>query len=173
MLQPYKHKCDVAPLSIDLASVDCENSTPLNTALKGPIILFVGRLNYYKRVKYLLEAVKKVEATLLVVGDGSRQSTLQELAQDYDLSDEIQFLGYLSEERLAAAYRAADAFALPSVEPSEAFGIVQLEAMTRGTPIVNTALPTGVPWVSQEDVTGLTVPPRDSAALAYTQYVTR
>lgn len=166
VLQPHKDKCDVVPLSIDLTSVGCENPAPLNTAPEGPIVLFVGRLNYYKGVEYLVKAMRDVDATLLVAGDGNRRSALQELAQDRGVSNKIQFLGYLSEERLAAAYRAADVFVLPSVEPSEAFGIVQLEAMARGTPVVNTALPTGVPWVSQDDVTGLTVPPRNPAALA-------
>lgn len=166
VLRPYEHKCNVVPLSIDLTSVDRENPSPLNVAPEGPIVLFVGRLNYYKGVEYLVEAMREVDATLLVVGDGNRRSALQELAENRGVSDKVQFLGYLSEERLAAAYRTADVFVLPSVEPSEAFGIVQLEAMARETPVVNTALPTGVPWVSQDGVTGLTVPPRDSAALA-------
>jgi rhamnosyl/mannosyltransferase len=75
-------------------------------------------------------------------------------------------LGYLPESQLASAYRTADLFVLPSVEPSEAFGIVQLEAMARETPVVNTSLPTGVPWVSPDGKTGITVPPGEADVLA-------
>lgn len=161
-----KKKCSIVPLSVDLDAIDAENPTELDIDTTGPVVLFVGRLNYYKGVEYLVDAMGEIEATLLVAGDGERRSALKQRARERGVDDQIQFLGYVSDTKLASAYRAADLFVLPSVEPSEAFGIVQLEAMARELPVVNTSLPTGVPWVSQDGETGLTVPPRDATALA-------
>lgn len=168
VLEPYKEKCEVIPLSVDLEAIDTEKPSvlTLDPEPTGPVILFVGRLNYYKGVEYLIDAMQRVDGTLLIAGDGDRRATLENRAHEQDVADQVRFLGYVSETRLASVYRRADLFVMPSVEPSEAFGIVQLEAMARGLPVVNTSLPTGVPWVSKDGETGLTVPPRDAVALA-------
>jgi rhamnosyl/mannosyltransferase len=167
-LAPHAHKCTVIPLSIDVGEYERERTEDMNlpTDSDQPLLLFVGRLNYYKGLKYLIDAMQSVDASLMIVGDGERQDALETQAKELGVDDRVMFTGYVSQDRLHNYYEAADVFILPSVEPSEAFGVVQLEAMAYETPVVNTSLPTGVPWVSQDGKTGLTVEPRDSDALA-------
>lgn len=171
-LAPHAEKCSIVPLSIDLdefgRSIDTDDTTDsaLPTDPDRPTLLFVGRLNYYKGVEYLIDAMRSVDAQLLVVGDGERRTSLERQAREHGLADDITFLGKVPDDTLKRCYAAADVFVLPSVAPSEAFGVVQLEAMAYGTPVVNTDLPTGVPWVSTDGETGLTVPPKDADALA-------
>ena len=90
------------------------------------------------------------------------EAELKQLAKDLP----VHFLGNLSDEDLNSAFADCDIFILPSVENSEAFGIVQQEAMLFGKPVINTNLPTGVPYVSIHQKTGLTVPPYHIQALA-------
>jgi glycosyltransferase involved in cell wall biosynthesis len=78
----------------------------------------------------------------------------------------VFFLGQRSDADVAACMRDCDIFVLPSVHNSEAFGLVQLQAMCFAKPVINTNLPTGVPYVSVHEQTGLTVPPGDPAMLA-------
>ena len=167
-LQPHTDRCEVAPLSVDLEEFESYDGPEydLPTDPDRPTLLFVGRLSYYKGVEYLVDAMCDVDADLLVVGDGEERDALESRARDRGVTDRVRFLGRIPDEKLQYCYRAADVFVLPSVAPSEAFGIVQLEAMAVGTPVVNTDLPTGVPWVSRDGETGLTVPPGDADALA-------
>jgi rhamnosyl/mannosyltransferase len=167
-LGQYIEKCEVVPLSIDLSKysqgVPEPNEFPVDAA--EPYILCVGRLNYYKGVEYLIRAIAGIDAPLVVVGDGPRYNALTSLVEDLKLESQVHFLGHVDRTMLQYCYEHADVFVLPSVEPSEAFGVVQLEAMAYETPVVNTSLRTGVPWVSISEETGLTVPPRDADALA-------
>jgi rhamnosyl/mannosyltransferase len=78
----------------------------------------------------------------------------------------VAFVGRIPEEELPAYYQACDIFCLPSVERSEAFGIVQVEAMAAGKPVLCCQLDNGVNWVNPHGVTGLAVAPRDPPALA-------
>lgn len=167
-LQPYEDKCGVVPPSIDVDRYGQYDGPKYDLPGEGdrPTLLFVGRLNYYKGVEYLLDAMQQVDARLLVVGDGNRRESLERRARDREVEDKVHFLGQVPDEKLHYCYDVADVFVLPSVERSEAFGIVQLEAMAYRTPVVNTDLPSGVPWVSQDGETGFTVPPRDTDALA-------
>ena len=167
-LRPHADRCEVVPLSVDLDRFDAYDGPEydLPTDPDRPTLLFVGRLSYYKGVQHLVDAMSDVDADLLVVGDGDRRDEVESRARDRGVTDRVHFLGRVDDELLDYCYREADVFVLPSVAPSEAFGIVQLEAMAVGTPVVNTDLPTGVPWVSRDGETGLTVPPGDARALA-------
>jgi rhamnosyl/mannosyltransferase len=164
-LERHRKKCRVIPLGIDPERFRTRGSRFRSSADEERTVLFVGRLTYYKGVKYLVDAAGEIDGKVLIAGDGPRRNSLEQRAERIPDAD-IEFLGYVPDEDLAEYYRAADVFVLPSIEPSEAFGIVQLEAMAAGTPVVNTDLESGVPWVSQHGETGLTVPPRDPSALS-------
>jgi rhamnosyl/mannosyltransferase len=128
--------------------------------------LFVGRLIYYKGADVLVRAMEGVDADLVLVGRGPLESELRESVVARRMTDRVTFLPNVEQDELVAWYHAADVFALPSVARSEAFGLVQLEAHTSGTPVVSTNLTTGVPYVNEDGVTGLVVEPGDVRALA-------
>ncbi len=131
-----------------------------------PIVLFVGRLIYYKGADVLVRAMEHVDADLVMIGRGPLEGELREIAAARGMSGRIRFLEPVDEPELAAWYRAADVFALPSVARSEAFGLVQIEAHAAGTPVVSTDLTTGVPYANLHERTGLIVPVGDADALS-------
>ena len=169
-LGAFRDKCEIVPFGIDVAWL-CPSHETREEAAKirekygSQIVLFVGRLIYYKGVEYLIRAMKDVSARLLIVGQGALENRLRALTAELQLGDRVVFLGRVADERMPAYYHSCDVFVLPSIACSETFGIVQLEAMACGKPVVNTDLPTGVPRVSRNGETGITVPPADSAAL--------
>jgi len=138
----------------------------IRAEVAGPRILFVGRFVYYKGLDVLIDAMSRCAGTLILVGDGPLSGELHRQVAARGLESRVVFAGSVSNEELPAYYHASDVFVLPSVAESETYGLVQIEAMASGVPVVSTNLPTGVPWVNQDGVTGLVVPPRDTGALA-------
>jgi rhamnosyl/mannosyltransferase len=130
------------------------------------IILGVGRLVYYKGFECLVRAMESVDARLVLVGDGPLRKPLERIAAGLGILHKVEFAGNVSHSELVALYHAAAIFVLPSVARSEAFGIVQLEAMAAGKPVINTSLQSGVPFVSRHEETGLTVAPGHAMAMA-------
>ena len=128
-------------------------------------MLFVGRLRYYKGLDNLIRALPAIPARLLVVGIGPMEEEWKALAADTGAGDKISWLGEVPDVDLPAFYHLADLFVLPASHPSEAFGLVQVEAMAAGLPVVCTELGTGTSYVNRDGVTGLVVPPADPAAL--------
>ena len=131
-----------------------------------PRALFVGRLVYYKGVHVLLEAARDWPGSVVIVGDGPLEAELRDRADALGIADRVHWAGRVADDELPSYYAAADIFVLPSIAPTETFGVSQVEAMASGVPVVSTNLPTGVPWVNQDGVSGLVVEPRDAGALS-------
>jgi rhamnosyl/mannosyltransferase len=127
------------------------------------LVLFVGRLVYYKGADVLVRAMAGLDADLVLVGRGPLGAELRRVA--LEAGTRAVFLPPQDDDELAAWYRAADVLCLPSVARSEAFGLVQIEAHAAGTPVVSTSLPTGVRFANLDGITGLVVPPGDPRAL--------
>jgi glycosyltransferase involved in cell wall biosynthesis len=167
-LSAFHRKCRVIPLGIDPKTF--ENPDPsvvrqIKSRYGNRIVLSVGRLVPYKGMRYLIETMRSVDANLIHIGTGPLNSELTRLANEIGVSSKIQFLGQV--EDLSPYLRAANMLVLPSISRAESFGIVQLEAMAAGIPVINTDIDSGVPEVSLHNVTGLTVPPKDHEALGY------
>ncbi|MDR7415115.1 MAG: glycosyltransferase [Armatimonadota bacterium] len=133
-----------------------------------PVVLYVGRLLRIKGVHHLLGAFPRVlarfpDALLLVVGDGEESRNLRALAQRTGVGPRIAFLGARPHEEVIRCMRAADVFVLPSLV--ESFGIVLLEAMSCGLPVVASRV-MGIPYLVEDGQNGFLVSPQDEAALA-------
>ena len=171
-LAEYRSKCRVLPYGISPENYISIKKIPfLTEKLTNPEnikVFFTGRLVYYKGVDVLVNAFRKVgnNCELFIAGTGILENQLKEKVRKYGLNDRVHFLGFLPEEQLKQAFSDCDIFVLPSVERSEAFGIVQLEAMIYGKPVINTNLPSGVPYVSVHGITGITVQPYNSVQIA-------
>jgi rhamnosyl/mannosyltransferase len=177
VLRQYREKVHVIPLGIHVRDYARVNAARVG-AIRGewspdgaPLLLFVGKLRYYKGLDVLLRAMPQVQgARLLVVGSGPERRALDALARNLKLEERVHFLGELPDDELIALRHAAresgGLFVLPANHRSEAFGMVLLEAMAAGLPLVTTELGTGTSWVNQDGVTGRVLPPNDPAALA-------
>ncbi len=176
-LQRFADKCVIIPLGVDVDRF--QQADPAQVAViraKGaqrPILLFVGRLRYYKGLDDLLRAMALLRdradgfsATLLICGSGPMEAAWRALAQELGLAERVHFLGDVPEEALPALYHAADLYVLPANSRAEAFGVALLEAMAAGLPVISTEVGSGTSYVNIHGETGLIVPPRDPERLA-------
>jgi glycosyltransferase involved in cell wall biosynthesis len=167
-LRGFEAKVRVIPYGIDAARFDpspdvAARAAALRAAWGGgarPVVLAVGRLVGYKGFDVLLRAVAGLDLTTVIVGSGPEEHRLRSLAPPG-----VVFAGQVGDADLPAHYHACDVFCLPSVTIAEAFGVVLLEAMACGKPLVTSALPTGVTAVNRAGSTGLVAPPGEVGAL--------
>lgn len=167
----YADKCTVIPFGVHVdywaALDDSQRRKAADLRATHPrLVLATGRLVPYKGFHVLIEALRHVDATVMIVGEGPLKDDLRQTARRLGVGERFILAGGLSRDDLKIHLHAARVFTLPSVSAAEAFGIVQLEAMAAGLPVINTDLPTGVPHVARDGREGLTVPPGDPAALA-------
>lgn len=170
-LQPFADKCVVAPYGIDVeywgALDDTGRIETDDLRQRYPrMVVSVGRLVPYKGLDVLIRALATVNAQAVIIGEGPLRADLERLATGVGVADRVVFTGRLSRDKIRSALHAAKALAFPSVSRAEAFGIIQLEAMAAGLPVVNTALSTAVPAIARHECEGFTVPPHDDVALA-------
>lgn len=160
---------DYAPLALSPRTAALRDELRARAQGRG-LVFALGRHVYYKGFDVLIEAMQHTDATnalLILGGDGPLRPQLERQAAALGVGDRVVFSGRIPEEDLAAYFNACDVFCLPSVEPSEAFGLVQLEAMACGKPVVCTQLNNGVNVVNVHGQTGFAVPVRDPVALGH------
>jgi rhamnosyl/mannosyltransferase len=168
VLAAYRAKCRVIPFGVRseyFAETDSLSVKRIRNQYGPQILLAVGRLVHYKGFEHLVRAMASAKGRLLLIGCGPDHEALQKLATELKVRDRVVFLNEV--EDLRPYYQAADVFVLPSIMRSEAFGIVQLEAMACGKPIINTRLDSGVNFVAPDGVSALTVQPGNHLQLAH------
>lgn len=166
-LSPFRDRVAVVPFGIDVdrwtpdAALQARAERLRRDAVR-PIVLFAGRHVPYKGLPVLIAAAAPLDVHVAVIGDGPMRGEWEALAARQKKRATFAFHGEVSDDEVRAHLLASRMLVLPSVTRAETFGFVQLEAMASGTPVVSTALPTGVPWVNQS---GIVVPPNDVEAL--------
>lgn len=174
LLQPFRKKCEIIPFCVNenyriegLQYAREQEVIPRKSSYVT--ILFIGRLVWYKGCDILLKAFASIKSRhalrLVIVGTGPAEKKLKLLAKKLKLTN-VRFTGRISEHEKISRIKECDFLVLPSISKSEAFALVQIEAMAFGKPVINTNLPGGVPNVSIDGVTGITVEPGNIAQLA-------
>lgn len=169
-LRGAQNKVNYLPIGVRERAPEPEMVEMIRNQYPGKKIVYsMGRLVEYKGYEYLIEAASLLpdNYVVLIGGSGPLKGELQEMIQKYQLQRKVFILGFIPREVESAYYGACDVFCLSSTIKTEAYAIVQVEAMSCGRPIVATNIPgSGVSWVNQHGVSGLNVEPRSSKELA-------
>jgi len=171
-LKGVRQKCHVVPLGIDSRRFRLKSDTgsssipePMQTDLQ---VLAIGRLTYYKGFEYLIEAAAMAKSVKVnIIGTGDEEQNLKSLVARLGLENRVIFHGALADRELVREIEQCDCLCLPSIERTEAFGVVLLEAMCFGKATVVCDVPgSGMGWLVENGVTGIKVPPANAGSLA-------
>ena len=166
LLREFSEKCHVVPFGIDVSKYDTLVPPARPKPERGGLVLACGRLVPYKGFDVLVRAAAGRGFNVWITGEGRERAHLEQLIRQLDVGDRVHLLGSVPDDELAKLMCTADVFVMPSVTSAETFGLVQLEAMAAGRPIVNTSLDTAVPYVARDGIEAITVPPGDHTKLA-------
>jgi rhamnosyl/mannosyltransferase len=170
VLPTVREKCAVVPFGIPSQgyALDADGRAEAAALRRrhGTFVLFVGRLVHYKGLAALIEAMHDVDAPLVVVGDGPLRAEAEAAIDAFGLRHRVTLVGAVPQRTLNAYLEACAVLTLPSVSRAENFGMILLEGMLFGKPLVTTRLPSGMSAVNEDGTTGLQVEPRDPRALA-------
>ena len=162
-LQQAQKKCSAVPIGIDALKPDPTQVAGFKSRFPNQkLVLSIGRLVPYKGYPYLIEAMSLLPENyhLVIGGTGPLKESLEAQIQELGLHERVKLAGYIPDEDLAAWFGACDCFVLTSTMKTEAFGIVQIEAMSCHKPVVATRIPgSGVSWVNEDGVSGRNVTP--------------
>jgi glycosyltransferase involved in cell wall biosynthesis len=164
-LQRYREKVRIIPLGCHIPDYGTCGGAP-DQRRSNPQYFFLGRLVPYKGIPVLLEALRYLPGSLWIGGTGPLEGKLKKQVAQFNVWGRVEFLGNISEEEKFQRLAASDVVVLPSLTRAEAFGIVLLEAMAVGRPVVVSDLPTGVRMLVKDGVNGLRFPPGNARALA-------
>lgn len=148
-------------------TIDADNLKTEFLIPNKPSCIYVGRLDKEKNIDQIIKAYKivlaKIDAHLILVGDGVEKERLKKLAKDLEIENNITFTGFVDDEKLPAAYRMADCFVIAGI--AELQSIVTLEAMASGLPVI-AADAIALPELAQPNINGFLFQPNDIKTLA-------
>ena len=169
-LENVQDKTCCIPIGVEEVVYDLQKVSTFRANYSNKKIIFaLGRLVPYKGFGCLVHAATHLseDYCVLIGGSGPLRGALEQQIRSSGLEEKVKLLGYVPDADLPVLFGACDVFVMSSLLKTEAFGIVQIEAMSCGKPVVATTIPgSGVSWVNADGISGLNVPPQDAAALA-------
>lgn len=169
-LKQVQYKVDFIPIGVDPVVCDTSGAALIRQKYKNKKLIFsLGRLVEYKGYEYLIQAAAYLSADyqILIGGKGPLHDDLNNLILQLGVQDRVELVGFVGDQELPAYYGACDIFCLSSIWKTEAFAIVQIEAMSCAKPVISTDIPgSGVSWVNAEKLSGRVVEPENPEAIA-------